>query len=231
MLAPHFGTKGQTVHASKFLTCAMLSACIGRSAPPHDAASTAASSPIPSPPAQAPDMQVAEVAPAPAQAQAVAPQPQEVDCIPPSELTPLGEAAAHGDVMRLKKLLHQGTAVDQRSGCGPTPVMIALSLSLGEPYKPETARARRKGQLKCAALLLEAGADVHATDGRGYSALHHAAFSGDGESSILPLLTQILAKGADVNARTHAGMTPLGLAEERGHEQVAAAFNAAATCS
>jgi ankyrin repeat protein len=105
--------------------------------------------------------------------------------------------------------------------------MIALSLSLGEPYKPETARARRKGQLKCAAALLDRGADVHVTDGRGYSALHHAAFTGDAESSMLPLIKQILAMGADVNARTHAGMTPLSLAEERGHAQVAAALKAA----
>ena len=52
--------------------------------------------------------------------------------------------------------------------------------------------------------LLQSGADVHATDDEGLTALHLAAFRGDLTSAKL-----LLAAGARIGARDRIGMTPL----------------------
>ena len=65
-------------------------------------------------------------------------------------------------------------------------------------------------------ILLDAGADVNATQAGGYTALHAAAQTGQRE-----LMELLLARGADVDARTEDGATALSLAERAGRAEAA----------
>ncbi|GAB4546101.1 MAG: hypothetical protein Tsb0013_04610 [Phycisphaerales bacterium] len=70
----------------------------------------------------------------------------------------------------------------------------------------DTSRLRNtyRGHVPTARLLLEAGADIDATDIRGLTALHYAAGSGTPE-----LVELLLEHGADPLAQDNAGLTPL----------------------
>jgi len=62
-----------------------------------------------------------------------------------------------------------------------------------------------KGEYDAALKLLDAGADVEGKDpGAGASPLHYAVMKG-----ALPMVSQLLTRGADVNSRTRSGTTPL----------------------
>jgi uncharacterized protein len=77
--------------------------------------------------------------------------------------------------------------------------------------------------LEIARLLLDAGADANARQRRGFTALHGAAQTG-----VLPQVELLLARGAEVDAATDDGTTPLRCAEESHHEAVAALLRRAA---
>ena len=119
--------------------------------------------------------------------------------------SPLMSAASHGDVEAVKLLLDAGARVNDVSADGTHPLVYALIL----------------GQADIAHLFLEHGADPNATTD-GISALHAAAGSvrewlgawrrrhngrigrGGGGPALgerLPLVTALLARGADPNAR------------------------------
>ncbi len=62
-----------------------------------------------------------------------------------------------------------------------------------------------KGEYDAAVKMLDAGADIEGKDpGVGASPLHYAVMKG-----ALPMVSQLLARGADVNSRTKSGTTPL----------------------
>jgi ankyrin repeat protein len=53
-------------------------------------------------------------------------------------------------------------------------------------------------------LLDEGGADPHAADGQGRTAMHHAVALREDK-----LVSKLIALGADVNARDCSGLSPL----------------------
>jgi ankyrin repeat protein len=66
------------------------------------------------------------------------------------------------------------------------------------------------------ALLL--GAPLESADGRGFTALHHAA-----ERNHIAITRALIDRGADANARsTPDGLTPVHIAAERGHREIMA---------
>lgn len=106
----------------------------------------------------------------------------------------------------VKLLLSRDADVNKAGRVGVTPLMLAA----------------KDGNLDMVKALLERGADVHAQDAvYGESALHYLAQSKDADkaTSICDLL---LEKGADVNARNKADLTPLHAASARGTQLMAA---------
>ncbi|MHC4764818.1 MAG: ankyrin repeat domain-containing protein [Planctomycetota bacterium] len=128
--------------------------------------------------------------------------------------TPLHQAAANGDTVRVIELLDSGAEIDasiasleERSAeWGGTPLHAAAAAG-----QPETVR-----------LLLDRGAAVNRADSRGVTPLH----KGTGHAAVVEIL---LAAGADVHARDERGRTPLHwLARYPNLESVRALVNAGA---
>ena len=100
---------------------------------------------------------------------------------------PLHEAAAAGDIEKVKSLISKGADVNEKDPGGKTPLHCASE----------------KGHTEVARLLLAQGAYVNAI-GWEMTPLHFAAMSGDKKTVEL-----LLSKGAHINAKTRQGRTPL----------------------
>jgi uncharacterized protein len=148
------------------------------------------------------------------------------------------EAAALGECARLHELIAldamQARAVSadgwpplHLSAAFATPEAVELLLEHGAHIHQVSHNAMRNQALHaCIALgssieslrlLLEAGADVHATQAGGYTPLHQAAASGN--SGAIDLL---LAYNAGKKTRCDQNKTPADYARERGHLAISA---------
>ena len=123
--------------------------------------------------------------------------------------TPLLRAAKAGDTEAVRLLLDHGANPNLPNLQGITPVMAAAGLGSNEI----DTRGRFKNQpdqIAAIDLLVKAGADVNAHDGRGQTALHGAALFGYDD-----VIKDLVAHHADINAKDAKGMTPLDSAMGR----------------
>jgi ankyrin repeat protein len=112
------------------------------------------------------------------------------------------EAARSGDAAEIARLLAQGAAVDARDGANLTALHHATEAN----------------QIAAALALIEAGADVNASDG---SSIDHTPYLMAGARGYLEILAPMLAHGADLASTNGYGGTALIPACERGFVAVA----------
>ena len=114
------------------------------------------------------------------------------------------EAAAEGNIKRVKQHLVEGVDVNAKFKDGWTPLHMAAE----------------GGHREIVDLLIAKGADINATagagDGVGWTPLHEAAEGG--HKKVVELL---ILKGADINAKNGDGRTPLDLAIEHKNAEIA----------
>ncbi|SPO04559.1 probable Palmitoyltransferase AKR1 [Cephalotrichum gorgonifer] len=102
-------------------------------------------------------------------------------------------ATFNGNVYLLVLLLHQGIPVDVADSYGHTGLMWSAY----------------KGFPACVDVFLRWGADVDARDEQGFTALHWALVKGSA-----PCILKLIEYGSDRFAKTTAGKTPAGTAQE-----------------
>lgn len=92
-----------------------------------------------------------------------------------------------------------------------TPHCVACLIKHGAGYCPSLfVRAVYERKREIITAMLERGVDVNEQDGRGNTALHYAT-----RSNSTAIIRELIAGGADVEARNHDNLTPLMLAIEK----------------
>ena len=117
--------------------------------------------------------------------------------------TPLMRAARAGDATVMKLLLEKGADPKLTTKDGNTALMFAA----GVGYRDKNTTGTERDALEALKVSLEAGLDIKQSDTRGETALHGAA--NRGADSIVQFLVE---HGADINAKTKQGHTPLDVA-------------------
>ncbi len=117
--------------------------------------------------------------------------------------TPFMRAARAGDTAGMKLLLQAGADPKLATKEGNTALMFAA----GVGYRDKNTTGSEPDALEAVKLGLEAGLDLAQANSRGETALHGAA--GRGADSIVQFLA---GHGADLNAKTKQGHTPLDIA-------------------
>jgi ankyrin repeat protein len=111
------------------------------------------------------------------------------------------EAAGRGDAAEIARLLAQGATVDARDGANRTALY----------------HATEGNHIAAAVALIEAGADVNASDG---ASIDHTPYLMAGARGYLEILSPMLAHGADLASTNGYGGTALIPACERGFVEV-----------
>ena len=91
---------------------------------------------------------------------------------------------------------------------GTTPFLAADGLGRSTFRPNQTRGTRSRGAEEAVKVLLEAGADINATNEADFAAIHGAAFCGLNE-----VVEYLVEQGADIDARDFRGRTPFRLAE------------------
>jgi uncharacterized protein len=113
----------------------------------------------------------------------------------------LFDAVASGDTGAVERALGSGADVNSRAPDQATPLIVAVL-------------SNRPSMVE---LLLTKGASIGARNSGGFTALHAAAYIGSS-----PIAKLLLAKGAPLDdANNKAGVTPLMVAGEQNHVDVA----------
>ncbi|MEM7406092.1 MAG: ankyrin repeat domain-containing protein [Pseudomonadota bacterium] len=148
-------------------------------------------------------------------------------------MTPVMQASSFGDVEMVETLLRFGADPNKRGSASRTALQYAAEknrlrvaralVSAGADVDGADVSgltplimAADRGYTDFGLLMLESGANVNATMKNGWTALLDAGRRGN-----LTLARELLARGADANARVN-GNSPLRLAEQNGHTEVAA---------
>ena len=120
----------------------------------------------------------------------------------------VGESRTSTSTDTLLALLNAGADQHLTTADGTTPFMAAAGLGRAT-YTPREPRGVRSPSAEAAVkVLLEAGADINATNEADFSALHGASFRGLNE-----VVEFLVAEGADINARDFRGRTAYRLAQ------------------
>jgi len=112
-------------------------------------------------------------------------------------------AAMAGDLAAMKLLVEHGANPNIATKSADTPLMAVAGVGWAAYWTQNAPYSRLDAVTYC----LEHGAAVDARDAKGYSALDGAAFRGDNA-----MVNYLVAKGADVHAKTKAGDTVADLA-------------------
>ena len=132
------------------------------------------------------------------------------------EQTALYKAAERHHSNCVDMLIKEGADVNVKGKTGNTPLLAAVRVT-HEKHKLLTESKERasdpevRNVKKCAALLMEAGADVNIVDSEGFSAFIWASEHGYSEC-----VDFLIKQGVDVNRRVRLGMTGLIRAAENG---------------
>ena len=125
---------------------------------------------------------------------------------PISSSGPPEDASDRAEIIRT--LLEAGADQHVTTADGTTPFMVAAGLGRST-YRPREPRGLRSPSAEAAVkVLLEAGAEINATNEADFTALHGAAFRGLNE-----VITYLVEQGADIDARDFRGRTAFRLAE------------------
>jgi uncharacterized protein len=117
--------------------------------------------------------------------------------------TPLMRAARAGDAAVMRLLLENGADPKLTTKDGNTALMLAAGIG----YRDKNTRGTESGALEALEVGIAAGLDIHQANTRGETALHGAALRG--ADTIVQFL---IDKGADINALSKQGFTPLDVA-------------------
>lgn len=117
-------------------------------------------------------------------------------------------AAKNTDVEAMRVLLEAGADPLVPSADGTTPLMVAAGVAIFIPGEDGGSLPGQEDEVfEAVRLCVERGADIAATNFRGETALHGAAFRG-----VDRIVEYLVAQGADLAARTVEGWTPLAIA-------------------
>ena len=136
-----------------------------------------------------------------------------------------GDTALHYavDVELAKALLEAGADIDAKNNCGLTPLHVAGNVEIAKFLIDQGADVHEEdvqgmtplhfaamfGQAGVIQILVQAGADIQATDeGDGRSPLHFAARNNKAEAA-----KALIELGANVDVEDNFGETPIELAE------------------
>ena len=125
---------------------------------------------------------------------------------------PILFAAGHGDIDAIRLLLAHGATVESRDRSGATPLIVSVKWNnrFAHPWIVNP--------------LLQAGADIHAKDNDGRTALHHVI----NPQLNIPSIDVLLEKGAEPAVPDNFGTTPITQARALGFEDIAKKLEAKA---
>jgi ankyrin repeat protein len=129
----------------------------------------------------------------------------------PDGFTALHFAAYYGSPETVALLVERGADVE------------AVTMNFLSNMPLHAAAAGRGPALETCEVLVRAGADVNAKQHGGFSVLHTPAHHGG-----LAMAELFLRHGADASAKNDDGKTPVNVAREQGHSELAARLRVAA---
>ena len=123
--------------------------------------------------------------------------------------TPFFLAAKVTDTEAMRVLIEAGADTVTPNADGTTPLMVAAGVVIWNPGEDGgSLKGEEDEVLEAVRICVEQGGDVNAANYRGMTALHGAAFRG-----INSVVDYLVAQGADLDARTVLGWSPLAVAE------------------
>ena len=123
--------------------------------------------------------------------------------------TPFFLAAKVTDTEAMRVLLGAGADATIPSADGTTPLMVASGVAIWNPGEDGGSLPGQEDEvLEAVKLCLAHGNDIDAANYRGMTALHGAAFRGANN-----VAEYLVEQGADLNARTELGYSPLAIAD------------------